>query len=88
MKEKEARAKFRQVRKEVFNFVLLILLVMYIGQRHKLHVRVYGVLRRKILASLYFLQMENWKRNLFFLNLNLKELQMVIFRWSQIAKCL
>ena len=59
MKEKEARAKFRQVRKEVFNFVLLILLVMYIGQRHKLHVRVYGVLRRKILASLYFLQMEN-----------------------------
>lgn len=35
MKEKEARAKFRQVWKVVFNFVLLMFLVVCNGQYHK-----------------------------------------------------
>ena len=48
MKEKEARAKFRQVWKVVFNFVLLIFLVMYNGQYHKPEFRVHGTLKRKI----------------------------------------
>lgn len=55
MKEKEARAKFRQVWKAVFNFVLLIFLVMFNGRCHKLHFRVHGILRRKIPAFLCFL---------------------------------
>lgn len=36
MKEKEARAKFRQVRKVVFTSVLLLFLLVYNGQRHQL----------------------------------------------------
>lgn len=55
MKEKEARAKFRQVWKAVFNFVLLIFLVTFNGRCHKLHFRVHGILRRKIPAFLCFL---------------------------------
>lgn len=62
MKEKEARAKFRQVRKAVFNFVLLLFLVMYNGQCHELDFRVCGFLTRKSLAFLHFLWMENWKK--------------------------
>lgn len=56
MKEKEARAKFRQVWKVVFNFVLLIFLVMYNGQYHKPEFRVHGTLKRKI--DTFFLKME------------------------------
>lgn len=59
MKEKEARAKFRQVWKVVFNFVLPMFLVIYNGQYHKLDFRVHGILKRKIPAFLYFLRMGN-----------------------------
>lgn len=53
MKEKEARAKFRQVWKVVFNFVLLMFLVEYNGQYSKLDFRVHGILKS---ALLYFLK--------------------------------
>lgn len=59
MKEKEARAKFRQVWKVVSNFVLLMFLVIYNGQYHKLDFRVCGILKRKIPAFLHFLRMGN-----------------------------
>lgn len=56
MKEKEARAKFRQVWKAVFNFVLLMFLVMYNTQYHKLDFRVHGILKKKSPAILHFLK--------------------------------
>lgn len=61
MKEKEARAKFRQVWKAVFNFVSLMFLVMFNGQCHTLHFRVHGILRRKIPAFLCFFFFMNGK---------------------------
>lgn len=54
MKEKEARAKFRQVWKVVFNFVLLIFVVMYNGHYYKLDFTAHGILKRRIPAFLYF----------------------------------